>query len=372
VRLGLILLLNLFAVFVHAYSVTELESSRRKFGAPGLGAGLITPQTIEVWTTGVRKVGHVAPLQNSDKFHLGSNTKAMTATLLAQMIEAGTLRWQSTLREIFPEITLRSEYVNVTLEMLTAHRSGITSDMGAIENGELWSWMWLNSSSQIFSERFDISQRILAFPPQQTPGTGYLYSNWNYIIIGAVLEKFSQLSWEELMQQKLFKPLQMSSCGFGATANIELSSPDQPWPHTLEKGVFVPMPSNRPHDNPRGFGPAGTAHCSLADWGKFLRAHIDGFQNKDTAILRAAGFAKLHTPYPGQQYTPGGWLRLSVGDRPVLQHTGSNTMNFSNVWLFPADGTGFIATANAADSGSTVFDLTDAVIGQLLKTVGGL
>ncbi len=379
-RVGCILLLNLFAVLAHAFSVTDLEAQRRKIGAPGVGAAIVKSQSVEVWTTGVRKMGTDTKILNTDKFHLGSNTKALTATLLAQLIEAGGLRWESTLQEIFPEIAVRSEFLNVTVEMLAAHRSGITSDMGAVESGQLWSWMWQNNSTQtpspaispIIYQRHEIAQRLLAFPAQYKPGTHYLYSNWNYIIIGAVLEKYSNVSWEELLQQKIFAPLKMSSCGFGSPGNPALASPDQPWPHVLQNGIFAPVPASSALDNPQSLGPAGTVHCSLSDWSQFLQTHLNGFRQRNTPILRAVSFAKLHTPYPGQEYTPGGWLSFSIRNQMVLQHTGSNTMNFANVLLFPAEDIGFVATTNAGDAGNVMFELIDSVIGALINSVGGL
>lgn len=371
-RVGCILLLNLICVLSHAFSVTDLESKRRKIGAPGLGAAIIKSQSIEVWTTGVRQVGNDTKILNTDKFHLGSNTKALTATLLAQLIEAGSLRWDSTLQEIFPELSLRAEFLNVTVEMLAAHRSGITSDMGAVESGQLWNWMWQNNFTPTLSQRYEISRRLLAFPAQYKPGTRYLYSNWNYLIIGAVLEKYSNVSWEDLMQQKIFAPLNMTSCGFGPAGNTALATPDQPRPHVLQNGVFTPVPYTSALDNPQSFGPAGTVHCSLSDWSQFLQAHLNGFQNRNTSILRAVSFVKLHTPYPGQEYTPGGWLSFSLRNQRVLQHTGSNTMNFANVWLFPAEEIGFVAVTNAGDAGNAMFDLTDSVIGDLVDSVGGL
>jgi CubicO group peptidase (beta-lactamase class C family) len=375
-RVGCILLLNLFTVLAHAFSVTDLEAERRKIGAPGLGAAIIKPQSVEVWTTGVRRVGNDTKILNTDKFHLGSNTKALTATLLAQLIEGGSLRWDSTLQEIFPELALRAEFLNVTVEMLAAHRSGITSNMGAVESGQLWSWMWQNNFTPTLSpkesHRYEIARRLLAFPAQHKPGQRYLYSNWNYLIIGAVLEKYSNASWEDLMEQKIFAPLNMSSCSFGAAGNSALATPDQPWPHVFKNGVFTPLASTDALDNPQSFGPAGTVHCSLGDWGKFLQAHLNGFQQRNTPILQTASFVKLHTAYPGQEYTPGGWLRIVKQNQIVLQHTGSNTMNYANVWLVPAEDIGFAATTNAGDPGRAMFDFTESVIGDLVDSLGGL
>lgn len=82
--------------------------------------------------TGVRKQGDPTPVLITDQFHLGSITKAMTATLLAIMIQeaAGNLTWQTTLAEALPAISNMSEgHHSTTLEMLTSHRSGIYDEL---------------------------------------------------------------------------------------------------------------------------------------------------------------------------------------------------------------------------------------------------
>src|SRR4029079_6339969 len=75
---------------------------------------------------GVRKVGDPTPVNSTDKFHIGSCTKAMTATLAAMFVERGKLRWTDTLAEIFPEraTKMHPDYRLVTMEMLLAHRAG--------------------------------------------------------------------------------------------------------------------------------------------------------------------------------------------------------------------------------------------------------
>ncbi len=354
----------------HAFSVTELENQRRKIGVPGVGVSIVRPESIEVLTSGYRKQGSNVKIQNPDKFHLGSNTKAMTATLVAKIIETRQLSWNTTLREIFPELPLRAEFLNVTVEMLAAHRSGITGDMMAIDHGDLWSWMWHNNFEQHISQRYEISRRVLSFLPEHTPGTKYLYSNWNYILLGAILEKLTQQTWEELMWQKLFQPLGMLSCGFGNSVDTLSGAPNQPWPHVFKKGAYEAVSSTQSMDNPVNFGPAGTVHCSLEDWSKFLQIHLDGFRHKEVSFLSETSFSKLHTPYPGQDYTPGGWLTFIYKNHRVLQHAGSNTMNFANVWLFPNENIGVAVAVNAADTNNSTFRFTDSLIGSLLGELG--
>ena len=62
-----------------------------------------------------------------DRFHLGSDTKAFTSLLAGQFVEAGKLRWDSTLAEVFPEVKdkMDAEFAKITLEQLLSHAGGL-------------------------------------------------------------------------------------------------------------------------------------------------------------------------------------------------------------------------------------------------------
>lgn len=366
-RLWFLSSLILFSSHVSAFSSAELETLRLKSGTPALGAGIVRPDSMDIWMTGVRKLGDPTPVQKNDKFHLASNTKSMTATLLAILIEEKKISWQATLEEIFPDIPMLNDYKKMTVEMLSAHRSGITNDTSSGEFAKLWSELWQRQKEDSRLVRADVAQKILNLPPMNKPNSSYLYSNWNYILVGAIIERISGISWEDFIQQRLFSPLKMSSCGFGSAANPTAQTPDQPWPHRhLSDGTLQPLNSQEPADNPRAFGPAGTVHCSLEDWGIYLQTHLNGFHGQDSAILKASSYQKLHTAYPGQQYTPGGWMRVEDPQGPTLQHTGSNTLNYANVRLFLEKKLGFVAVTNTGDE-SFGFQITNSIISELLE-----
>ena len=82
-------------------------------------------------------------------------------------------------------------------------------------------------------------------------------------IAGAMLEKLTGTPWETLMTNRLFRPLRMSSAGFGPPGT--LGQVDEPWGHIRTFG------RNRPDqdDNPPAIGPAGTVHCSLDDLARY-------------------------------------------------------------------------------------------------------
>ncbi len=108
-------------------------------------------------------------------------------------------------------------------------------------------------------------------------------------------------------------------------------------------------------DNPLFMAPAGILYCSLSSWNIFLHEHVKGYNNK-SIFLKTFTFKKLHTPYKLSDvpYTFGGWLLLerSWANGPVLYHTGSNTLNYANVWIAPKINSVFMSVANIGEKGS--------------------
>src|SRR5262249_29420167 len=119
---------------------------------------------------------------------------------------------------------------------------------------------------------------------------------------------------------------------------------DQPWPHD-EDGEPV-EPWARHADNPPVMDPAGTIHCSLADWAKFVADQLKGARG-EKALLTAETCKRLHSsPYRDRCYTPGGW---SGGETPgglVLEHGGSNTNNWAVVALIPSKDLAVLVATN--------------------------
>jgi D-alanyl-D-alanine carboxypeptidase len=304
--------------------------------------------------TGVRKIGDPTLATLGDTWHLGSDTKAMTATLIARFVEAGTLSWDMRLADAFPGVTIDPGYQNVTLAMLLAHVGGAPADLPA----DVAAQMSGAGTSQAL--RLAAVSAMLSRPPGATVGT-FTYSNAGYMMAGAALERATGMAWEDLMRDRLFAPLSMTTCGFGpnATANTV----DEPWGHTLVGGMLVAMNV----DNPPALGPAGTVHCSLADWLAFLREHLGGALGHSTVLgLSATTWATLHTPWPGSDYALGwGVQSRSWAGGVTFAHVGSNTLNVADVWIAPAIDRIFIATSNRGDDAAIT--AADAAIGDLVS-----
>jgi CubicO group peptidase (beta-lactamase class C family) len=149
------------------------------------------------------------------------------------------------------------------------------------------------------------------------------------------------------MREKLFNPLKMTSAGFGAPP--DRGAARQPRGHKTD-GQPV-EPTGLGADNPPAIGPAGTVHCSVEDWAKFVGVHLQGAMGKST-LLKAETFKKLHTAPEGSPYAMG-WLPAPApgGEGIVLNHAGSNTMWYAVAWVLPKQNLAVVVMCNQAGPG---------------------
>ena len=342
-----------------------LETMRQKYGLPALAGATVTSNGLSgVGAVGVRKCGSDTPVNVDDQFHLGSNTKAMTATMLATLVEEGKLSWNTTLEQVFPELArkMHPAYRKVTLEHILAHRAGFPE--ASWPRGKNFADMH-GLPGRPREQRRAYVAMVLSEPPVCEPSSKLLYSNRSYAVAGAMGEKAADDSWESLMQNRLFLPLGMQSCGFGAMGNA--GKMDQPWQHKLLWKWHRPIEPGPRADNPPVVGPAGTAHCSVIDWGKFITAHLRGEKGLP-GLLEPETFKRLHTPSFGGEYSFG-WL---VTERPwaggrALTHAGSNTQNYAVAWMAPAREFAVMIMTNQA--GGPTFKACDEAATALISHV---
>ncbi len=317
----------------------ELETLRDTYVIPGISAAIYRDgHFIEHAVSGIRKVGSPDLISREDKFHLGSCTKSMTATVAATFVEEGKLSWKSKLSELLSDIEIHPGLKDVSFEMLLAHGSGLEKDPDDETYIEL-------EKLETLEGRKKLTALYLSKAPAFRPET-FNYSNIGYIIAGHILERISGKSWEMLLQERLFIPLQMQSCGFGPTSDPTENVPSQPWGHIIREWTVKPVHD----DNAAFYGPSANVHCSVGDWVKYLDIHSQGF-NGEAKFLREESFQQLHKIWPddkSNQYTYGGWYRLkrdwAKGD--VLTHTGTNTYNYASVWIDPTANMILVSNAN--------------------------
>jgi CubicO group peptidase (beta-lactamase class C family) len=271
-----------------------IETIRVKEGIAALASALIVDGKIySVAAVGTREYGSDNWITVEDKFLIGSCTKAITASLAAVLIDEGVLKWDTTIREVFPDLDMRPDYENITLVQLLSHRAGLAKNY---KNGKsTWKINYgfdKERGSTPKNLRLQYLENTVQDKLMCPPGERVHYSNSGYIIAGAMMEKATERSIEDLLEDRIFNPLGITSSGYGLPA---VSEPHrQPLGHYWDKNsnTFVPYQT----DFPSFFSPAGYMHVNMEDWAKFILIHMDSYPAQKKRLIEPGTLHRLHDP----------------------------------------------------------------------------
>jgi CubicO group peptidase (beta-lactamase class C family) len=343
-----------------------LESIRVKERLPALASAIIIDGKIyAAAAVGTRKSNTDNWVTVDDKFLIASCSKAFTATLAAVLVQKGHLGWNTTLREAYPDLDMRSEYENITLIQLLSHRAGLPEWIYHVSSKNVteqfvdnW-WKDRDTPANMRSEylRETVKQRLA-----DKPGHSIYYSNSGYLMAGAMLEKVTGKAYEKLMAEEIFKPLALRKAGFGPPAKLDPQN--QPIGHS---GYFR---SPCLEDFPDYMAPAAVIHISIKDWAKFILLHLGIAENIGVA-LGANTLRTLHSPpdsatwradaeeneygIPSLNYTLG-WYTLAIDNKEgLLWHPGGNTGFIAQVVVDPERKNAVLLATNVRASHNHLF-----------------
>jgi CubicO group peptidase (beta-lactamase class C family) len=337
----------------------KLDPVRTRYGLPALAAAVVkNGEIVAAGAVGVRVYGSDIPVTLDDRFHLGSDTKAMTATLAGIMIEAGKLRWDSTVGEILSADVpgMNPKLAAVTLQQLLSHSSGIPSDTDEILA------IYFNADAfdyNLAALRLGALAAWRHHEPKVPEGSPFQYANLGYIIAGAMIEKTAGVPWEQLMIERIFAPLDLRTAGLGAQATM--GKIDAPVGHKIgDDGKITPMLWGAAADAPPLIGPAGNVHMSILDFARWAGWNA-GEGKRGPAIVTPATLRFIHaakvktplikdpkpgTPQTGEYAFGWGVVKFDWTPHAVLAHNGSNSMNLAKILVDVDSDLGIVVTTN--------------------------
>jgi CubicO group peptidase (beta-lactamase class C family) len=313
--------------------------------------GAVSEQVIR----GMRSSDAPDPALVNDRWHIGSDAKAMTATMIARLVDRGVLSWSAPLKVMLPGTAMRPEFEDVTLADLLSHRAGLrdlddTADAALLEAA--------------FADVRPLPQQRLAFAAAALseapvgPARGEsVYSNSGYVLAAAIAEQATGKAFEQLMQDEVFGPLGMS-VAYAPSARGEILGHLEGRPLT---GLRA--------DNPPLIAPAGAVRLSMADWARFAIDQMAGEKGRGVLLPRAA-YVALHTAQGDTSAALGWGVRNSwPAGSPVrlLMHAGSNGRWNALIALSPDQESGVLIVANTA--GAEVEALQTAILMSLMSDV---
>ncbi|MEO8044179.1 MAG: serine hydrolase domain-containing protein [Spartobacteria bacterium] len=332
---------------LQAFLEKTLAAAREKDHLPAVAAVIqIDGKLVAEAALGVRALGHPEKVTTNDRWDIGSDTKAFTATLIARLVEQGVMSFDDTLAASFPAFAKEMDpaYRNITVTQLLSHTAGLPP---LTEDKDLPPFMAvIKSANGVKAQREAIARKYLTMPPATKAGE-FVYSNLGFITAGAIAEAHTGKTWEELIREQVFAPLGIKNAGFGLPGTP--GKFDQPWGHKEEAGKLVPLdPGNPEADNPPALGPAGTINIALKDWLLFAQDQLDGVHGRGK-LLKPESYQKLHTPVTGN-YALGWGAKLGPDGVPlILTHTGSNGFWVADIRIMPKHDMIFLVATNVGN-----------------------
>ncbi len=319
--------------------ITDLRKAKNLVGLAAMV--MVDGQVKASAAVGERKKGSGVSIELGDRWHLGSVTKSITATMIARLVESGQMQWTDTVGERFPDASIHEDWKPVTLQQLLTHTSGAPANFSfqvRLKQPAL--------GPECTRERREAVMAVIAAKPAHPPGEKYAYSNVGYTIAGAMAETATGVSWEDLVKREVFEPLELTDAGFGPPKSPS-ETLDQPRGHRSALGWKVS--ANDAADNTPIIGPAGTVHMTLSNLCKYATEHLRGELGAGK-LLAAETYKRLHTP-DLDDYACGWVVKQPTYEIPhtTYWHNGSNTMWYALVVFIPGKNMVVAVTSNDGD-----------------------
>lgn len=317
------------------------DSIRKVYGIPELSYAVVTGNSIlEMQATGYHSVALPDTATLNDRFHIGSNTKAMTAFIIARYVEKGKLNWDSRFFHLFPEWkdSANAGYYTITLQELLSHRAGVPPFLG--ENDPVIP-AFTGTAQQ---KRKAFARFVLALPPvEKDTAHAFVYSNAGYTLATLMVEKVSNKSWEELVESVFNQELHL---------NIKLSWPENQkgkdtWGHSWVNDTLIPVPSDS--DYHLDFTePAGDINIKLKDYIRYLQLNLQGLKGHSN-YLKGATYRFMHK---GISDYALGWYNSYENNTDYSTHAGTAGTYYTLVAIDRKKYTGYIIFTNAFHPGT--------------------
>jgi len=282
----------------------------------GAAFAVATPEgTIHVGTAGFTDTTKTRRIDENTAFRIASVSKTFAAGLTGVLVEEGAFSWDDSVTAYVPEFRIDGDARKVRIKDVLGQSTGLIPHAydNLIEDG-------------VPQERILPHYRNLAYIC--TPGECYSYQNSIFSLIQPVIEKTTRRNYSDLMQEKIFRPLDMKTASVGYDSFM--NNPNRASPHVKSRGQWKTV---RVKPNYYEVAPAAGVNASATDMGKWLTAQMGG----NPAIIDPALVETLTRPRVktvrdtrrrfwrdvlSDAHYGLGWRVYQLGDHEIIYHSG--------------------------------------------------
>jgi CubicO group peptidase (beta-lactamase class C family) len=332
------------------HAIQELEKLAQKQiqenVVPGIAIAVVfQDKAVYAKGFGVRDVNTKQPIDADTVFQLASVSKSIGSTVVAELVGEGKITWDSKLTALDPPFSMFDPWVTreITIRDMYAHRSGLPEHAGDL-------------LEDLGFARAEILHRLRYQHPDSSFRSHYAYTNFGMTAGGVAAAKAYGLDWEKASEEKLYRPLGMTSTSsryadFMARKNKTLG-------HVLVDGKWM----QKFKRDPDAQSPAGGASASVNDVAKWMRLQLANGKFDGKQIVDGKALLETHHPHMLTGFSPFtglpsfyglGWnVSYDERGRLRLNHSGAFALGAAtHVNLVPAEQLGVIVLTNAQPVG---------------------
>ena len=291
---------------------------------------------------GYRDYENKLPVTENTQFAIGSCTKAFTASLIGMAVKDNKLDIDKPVTDYLPELKFSKENLttHVTARDMMCHRTGLPRHDLA----------WYGSPTS----RDSLLHAIRYFEPSAELRQIWQYNNFMFLAQGVLAQKLYGKSWEALIKEKIFEPLQMKNSNL-STNDLEKMN-DRSFGYREKKDSVKKMK----YANIDPMGPAGSINSSPKEMANWVITWINGGKFNDKEIIpalhvqQAMGSQMVINSATPSKENPDvhfsnygfGWFMTSYRSHYRVEH-GGNIDGFSaSISFFPSDSIGIVILSN--------------------------
>ncbi len=305
-----------------------------KYEIPSMVVSVIKSDTCYYGRNGVLHINTDDRVNLKSKYHLGSNSKAVTSFIAMKLIENGKLELDTRLLDLIPELktTARKVYKDVTLADLLAHFARIQSYTTDKEFEKL-----PEITGSTSEQRMQFSQFVLTEKPIKKGS----YSNAGFVIASLMMERASGKSFETLLEETFAELGVDYFIGFPDKQNHLYPSG-----HWMEDSVLVCLATTHDYKLEPYMLTAGDIAMDIVDYSRFVQLHLNG-ANGNCDFLDCNSY-KMVLDYEEIHGLGWGNGKTDKGDK-VYGHSGSAGTYYCHTVILPDDDLAVILMTNSAE-----------------------
>ena len=345
--------LILLFVFIVTYASGQVDlkkldeyyaKAQKDWGVPGMSVAIVKDGKL-IFSKGYgrKEEGKTDKPDENTLYAIASNSKAFTASVIAQLVDEGKLSWDDKVRKYLPYFELSDPWLSneVTIRDLLSHRVGL----GTFSGDLIWYRSKLNGE--------DIVQRVKYLKPDYGFRAGFGYSNVMFITAGEVIKAVTGKTFSQNVKERFFDPLGMSR-SITNTKDLE-SKGNFASPHILANGKNQVMP----WENWEHVASTGGILSSVNDMSKWLIFQLSNGVSKGDTLLKPSTQNVTWTPHnalPVNHINPTrtghfsgytlGWFYSDYQGKFRLSHTGGYSGMLSAVTILPDEKLGIVILTN--------------------------